>query len=1123
MRHLKTLVAFVLGSVFFAGVAYAAPWYTFQKSILPSDATENLGTTTSRWDEGHFNELCLTADCRTSWPTGGGGGSGNVATSTGETQGFLSYWTTTNGTPATLGQVATTSLTATSPLSLSQAISVIGAAASALSIDTSGAWTGNAGTASALFANGTNASAGNAILGVDASGNAEGAFDVWTEAENTAAAYTPQARTVTIAGTANQVTSSAGAQDLSANRTWTLSLPSHVIFPGNFQATNATTTNATTSAQDILSLLTFGGVTGNSWDDFCVSVTGSADLCDGSDASGAGGSSAFEIATTSTIAAPHIAYFTQASGRTTLGSVATSSLTIGAPLTTSGTPGALVGGTNLTIDIDDIKAADLDLTDITLADFTNDPGYFDNIADFTGTLTDTRFCTYDQAGGEIDCDTVGGSGITELGSGFATTTGTSITFSTSTQSFNGLTVGGTITRPNVGALLFTPLITGTLDNAGLTNSSVSYGGVTLSLGGTDATPAFNLADATGLPISTGVSGLGSNVATALGVNVGTAGAFVVNGGALGTPSSGTLTNATGLPIVAGTTGTLTVARGGTGSTTAPSGQVLYGGGDGIYQSVATSTLTGNSQIAVSQTAYVLGPTAPVLSVVGDSIGDTQLAFNTGQNLTTASSPSFTGLTVGTLNGLIKGTTGVLSAATAGTDYVAGGTGANTQVSYFTAAGTIAGDAGMTYGASTDLLTVVNASTTAFSTAYASSTVWRGGGLTGDCDDPSTAKVLWDTTTGQFSCGTDQGGAGGSPGGSTGQLQFNNAGAFGGLADSAWNTAGFLGIGSTTPWGLLSIASSTWADYSRPLFSISTSTGVFGQLFNIFATTTTLSTTADNSANGYNNGARAGLGTNSSYGFPGLLDNLTVAGRINSVDWNHISCDSVGAEATADATGWCGQLNFREDGTGTLTSLLNSADAIAQPYGNIVHTGVNDGAGIWLPGDNNTASAGWVRLASSTPVMEVTMRMEGVQYATTTSFYFGFHSINGASTAMETPPTAGCYFTASSTQANWWAVCRTSAANITMVNTNVASSSDLTGDNGNFRRFRVEADGTHANFYIQERQSSGMVKVADISTNYPATTPLYGGLYFADTSGGSLGAEISFYRFRFWWRDFLSGG
>lgn len=61
----------------------------------------------------------------------------------------------------------------------------------------------------------------------------------------------------------------------------------------------------------------------------------------------------------------------------------------------------------------------------------------------------------------------------------------------------------------------------------------------------------------------GITGLGTNVATALAVNVGSAGAFVVLDGALGTPSSGTVTNLTGTASINinGTVGATTPTTG----------------------------------------------------------------------------------------------------------------------------------------------------------------------------------------------------------------------------------------------------------------------------------------------------------------------------------------------------------------------------------------------------------------------------------------------------------------------------------------------------------------------------------------------------------------------------------
>lgn len=64
--------------------------------------------------------------------TGGGSGSGTVSTSTIPTVGNLAYWTS-NSFPSLLGDVATSSLTASAPISLSNPISVIGDSASVLS------------------------------------------------------------------------------------------------------------------------------------------------------------------------------------------------------------------------------------------------------------------------------------------------------------------------------------------------------------------------------------------------------------------------------------------------------------------------------------------------------------------------------------------------------------------------------------------------------------------------------------------------------------------------------------------------------------------------------------------------------------------------------------------------------------------------------------------------------------------------------------------------------------------------------------------------------------------------------------------------------------------------------
>lgn len=140
-------------------------------------------------------------------------------------------------------------------------------------------------------------------------------------------------------------------------------------------------------------------------------------------------------------------------------------------------------------------------------------------------------------------------------------------------------------------------------------SGVSFAGGTLSATGSGGTvTSVSVASANGLAgtssggstpaltLSTSVTGVVKGDGTSF--SAASAGTdYVAPGGALGTPSSGTLTNCSGLPLATGVSGTLAVGNGGTGQTSYADGELLIGNSTG--NTLTKATLTAGSNVTIT--------------------------------------------------------------------------------------------------------------------------------------------------------------------------------------------------------------------------------------------------------------------------------------------------------------------------------------------------------------------------------------------------------------------------------------------------------------------------------------------------------------------------------------------
>jgi hypothetical protein len=470
----------------------------------------------------------------------------------------------------------------------------------------------------------------------------------------------------------------------------------------NFFATNASTTNATssqlyaglvqflnatTSNLSINNQLTFGGVSGTTWPAFCVSITGHASLCDGDDAAGSGGgadgnwtynatdlfirnsttTNDIVMGATATATAPFFFDVSQSSlklssstqgGTVGIGTSSpfanlsvhlganenkTTIFAIGSSTASATTTLFSVGNTGLVTYLNS-SGAQSTTTSLFASVASTTALYVTGLATCDAT---TGKLTY--SNGTFGCGTdfnTGGAGglstwdINSLGQLAPTTT--------RVVTVNSLVATGTATSTFVGGVQavgayltsFFTLGSDTISDitgSGLVNvnGALTVNNNALASTSLSATSPIFYSSATGVISSQAVSGSQDGYLTST--------QFGVLGNQLATTSINTSAKLSSILSDETGTGFSVFSFGASMATTTMASTTLTASTtmqNATSSTFATTLFTLGSDVLSDITGTALSLTAGALGVTADSITDTQLAFNTGQHLTTTSDVTF---------------------------------------------------------------------------------------------------------------------------------------------------------------------------------------------------------------------------------------------------------------------------------------------------------------------------------------------------------------------------------------------------------------------------------------------------------------------------------------------------